>query len=100
MWVMFKFSRFELRTTDVNGARAFYAKVFGHNRATIWPLHEQALALGASPHWLGSIGVDDADRAAEAFVARGAMQLGPPRATPEGGRGVVLRDPGGAVVGV
>ena len=97
---MAKFCRFDLRTTDAGGARAFYASLLGHDRATIWPLHEQALARGARPHWLGSLGVPDVERVAAAFVERGATPLGPPRPNADGGQTAVLRDPGGAVVAV
>jgi hypothetical protein len=95
---MTKFCRFELRTTDVDAARAFYAAILGHDRAVIWPLHEQALARGARPHWLGCLGVDDLERATAAFVERGATRLGPAPATVGGGPSAVFRDPGGAVV--
>jgi hypothetical protein len=94
------FCRFDLRTTDAEGARAFYAKLLGHDRAMVWPLHEQALARGARPHWVGQLAVDDVEAAADAFVARGATRLGPPRPLPSGGHAVNLRDPGGAVVAV
>ena len=97
---MAKFCRFDLRTTDAGGARAFYAKLLGHDRATIWPLHEQALARGARPHWLGHLGVQDVERGAAGFVDRGAAPLGPPRPNADGGQVAVLRDPGGAVVAV
>jgi predicted enzyme related to lactoylglutathione lyase len=95
---MVKFSRWELRTTDANAARGFYTKIFGHDRAVIWPLHEQALARGARPHWLGHLGVPDVERATAAFVERGAATLGPAPPTVEGGQAAVLRDPGGAIV--
>jgi predicted enzyme related to lactoylglutathione lyase len=97
---MTKFCRFDLRTTDADAARAFYARILGHDRAVIWPLHEQALARGARPHWLGSLGVEDVEHVASAFVERGAMRLGPTRPTAYGGQAAVLRDPGGAVVAV
>jgi predicted enzyme related to lactoylglutathione lyase len=95
---MAKFCRFDLRTTDAEAARAFYQSVLGHDRSVIWPLHEQALARGAKPHWLGSIGVDDVERASARFVERGATPLGPARPTADGGMAAVLRDPGGAIV--
>jgi predicted enzyme related to lactoylglutathione lyase len=95
---MTKFCRFELRTTDAEASREFYRRILGHDRAVIWPLHEQALARGARPHWLGYVGVEDVERATAAFVELGAMQLGPAPPTVEGGRAAVLRDPGGAVV--
>ena len=56
------------------------------------------LARGARPHWLGHLGVDDVERAAAAFVARGAARLGPTRPAPDGGAVAGVRDPGGAVV--
>jgi predicted enzyme related to lactoylglutathione lyase len=95
-----KFYRYDLRTTDADGARAFYAKVLGHDRSVIWPLHEQALARGARPHWLGQLEVDDAERVALAFVERGAVRYGPTRPSPDGGQFAVLGDPGGALVAV
>jgi len=95
---MAKFCRFELRTTDVEAARVFYPRILGHDRAVIWPLHEQALARGAKPHWLGYLGVDDVDLATARFVERGATALGPAPPTVSGDRAVVLRDPGGAIV--
>jgi predicted enzyme related to lactoylglutathione lyase len=95
---MVKFCRLELRTTDADAARAFYSKIFGHDRAVIWPLHEQALARGARPHWIGYLGVPDAERAIAAFVDRGATRLGPAPPTLEDGQAAVLRDPGGALV--
>ncbi len=97
---MTTFGQFALRTTDADAARDFYARILGRDRAEIWPLHEQALARGAKPHWLGHLGVQDAERAAAAFVERGATRLGPARPTRDGGEAVVLRDPGGAVLAV
>lgn len=94
---MIRFCRYLLRTTDVGAARAFYAAVLGRDDLAIVPLHESALARGARPHWLGLIGVDNIDGTAEAFVARGAVRLGP---TARGALGefAMLRDPGGALV--
>jgi len=97
---MVSFRRFDLRTTNAESARAFYARVLGHDRSVIWPLHEEALARGARPHWLGSLGTEDAGAVVASFVARGAARLGPPRPLDGGGQGFVLRDPGGAIVGV
>jgi predicted enzyme related to lactoylglutathione lyase len=97
---MVKFCRLALRTTDADAARTFYAKVLGHDRAEIWPLHEQARARGARPHWLGHLGVPDVERTTAAFVNRGATPLGPAQPTGDGGQTAVLRDPGGAIVAV
>ncbi len=97
---MTEFRRFALRTTDAVAARAFYREVLGHDRSSVWPLHEQALARGARPHWLGHLGVPDVERTVAAFIERGAARLGPTVPTGDGGEAVVLRDPGGAVVAV
>jgi catechol 2,3-dioxygenase-like lactoylglutathione lyase family enzyme len=72
---MNRFGRFQLHTTDVEAARAFYAHpdLLGAQLVVIWPLHVQALARGATP-------------------------LGPAPPTREGGTALVLRDPGGAVL--
>ena len=55
-----RFSRYELRTKDVLGARTFYDRLFGDGswseRITVVPLPEQAAARGAPSHWLGCVG--------------------------------------------
>lgn len=95
-----RFSRYLLRTTDVEAATAFYGAVLERCGDGIVPLHESAIARGARPHWLGHIGARElggAEAIAARFVERGAMRLGPP---PGAGDFVVLRDPGGAIVAV
>jgi predicted enzyme related to lactoylglutathione lyase len=95
------FCRYELRTTDVEGAHAFYTDVFG---ADFWsagidvrPLPAPAVARGAPPHWLGHIHVDDVVGTMLRFVGRGAAVVGP---RPQGGDAaqVLLRDPFSAMV--
>jgi predicted enzyme related to lactoylglutathione lyase len=71
----------------------------GDTKLGIFKLHEQALARGARPHWLGYIRVDDVDVAQAAFLARGATSYGK-WVNPEGLEAAVLRDPGGAIVAV
>jgi predicted enzyme related to lactoylglutathione lyase len=95
-----RFTPFTLRTSNPEAARRFYAALLGHQDSEIFPLHEQAVARGARPHWLGQIEVDDVERAVAAFVERGATRLGPSATFPDGHRFTVLRDPGGAVVGL
>lgn len=97
---MKRFSRFQLRTTNVDAARRFYAKLLGEGVADIVPLPEQAKRRGAPPHWLGQIVVDDVYEATASLTERGAMKLGPIRTTSDGGRMAVMRGPGGAVFGV
>src|SRR6185369_9506031 len=87
-----------LRTTDAPAARAFYAAVLGRDDAEIFPLHEQALARGARPHWLGFLEVDDVDAAVLAMTARGATALGPKWVNPAGLEAATLRDSGGALL--
>ncbi|HEX4477622.1 MAG TPA: VOC family protein [Polyangiaceae bacterium] len=95
---MMGFFEYYLRTIDVDGARAFYSAVLGDRKLEVFQLHEQALARGARPHWLGFIDVGDVDGATSAFVARGATSLGPKWVNPQGLEASVVRDPGGAVV--
>lgn len=95
---MTPFFKLTLRTTDAEGARAFYASVLGARALHIVPLHEAALARDARPHWLGYLDVGDVDLAASSFTARGATALSPSLVNPEGLKMQVLRDPGGAIV--
>lgn len=95
-----RFSRYLLRTTDVEAACAFYDGVLERRGDGIVPLPESAIARGARPHWLGHIGVRErggAESIANRFVELGAMRLGPPVGA---GDSRVLRDPGGAIVAV
>lgn len=96
---MTRFFQVQLRTVDVGRAQAFYAAVIGRDAIqNAVPLHESALARGARPHWLGQLAVDDVDRQAAAFTARGATLLGPKWVNPVGLEAAVMRDPGGAVL--
>lgn len=97
---MTPFYRAQLRTSDVEEARAFYAAALGRHRLHVVELHEQAVARGARPHWLGMLEVDDVERALARFTERGATALSPVWKSPEGLEGATLRDPGGAVVGL
>lgn len=97
---MHRFFRLILRTTDTEAAGRFYGQVLGDGAALldIVKLHEQALARGARPHWLGFIEVADVDAASAAFVGRGATPLAPKWVNPRGLEAAVMRDPGGAIV--
>ena len=95
-----RFFRHELRTTNVESARHFYAAVLGREVADVSLLPAESVARGARPHWLGHIAVADVEEAARAFVEHGATRLGPTRPQPGGGSAAILRDPGGAVVAV
>lgn len=93
-------ARYVLRTTDASAARVFYTALLGHQGLSIVPLHEQAIARGARPHWLGQIEVDDVESKGRAFTAHGAEALGPLGTFPDGRRFAVFRDPGGALIGL
>ena len=93
-----QFSKIELRTHDVNAARAFYLSALGYEVKHIVRLPEVAAARGAPSHWLGHIRVDHVDDCATAFVASGAQRLGPTQQTSNGANMALLRDSGGAVV--
>jgi predicted enzyme related to lactoylglutathione lyase len=92
-----KFFRYQLRTSDVPAARAFYSAVLGGREVEAFQLHEQAVARGARPHWLGHIDVGEVDAAASAFSARGASLFGK-WVNPDGLEAAVMRDPGGALL--
>jgi predicted enzyme related to lactoylglutathione lyase len=99
---MARFFHYVLRTTDVRAARAFYERVLPRGGPCVGlevhPLHEQAIAHGARPHWLGHLDVGDVEAAASAFGARGATPLGPRWVSSDGLEAAVVRDPGGAVI--
>jgi predicted enzyme related to lactoylglutathione lyase len=93
-----RFVRVTLRTSEIAGARAFYATLLGRDELDIAPLPEAAARRGAPSHWLGELGVNDVEKTACDFTARGAARIGPTRATADGGEMAIVRDPGGAVV--
>lgn len=100
------FVRYDLRTTDPDAARQFYAAVLGLDfdapgPLACWPLHEQARARGVPAHWLGNIGAPDLDATVRRLLELGSEPLGPPVLRAEdGSQFCVLRDPVGAVVAV
>ncbi len=107
------FGWYELRTTDPAAAQAFYADVLGwqvrrtgesstfhvaeQGVAGLMELPERARAQGAPAHWLGHIGVLDAEASAQRMIERGGQMLGPMRRAAEGSV-AILRDPQGAVL--
>ena len=97
-----RFSRYVLRSLDVDGARAFYARVLGDDfwgrGIDVVPLPARAAARGVPGYWLGHIGVDDPVPLMYRFLEAGATRLDPPPADGRDSGGVVLRDPFGAIV--
>jgi predicted enzyme related to lactoylglutathione lyase len=93
-----RFARYELRTTNVDAAQAFYGGVIGERPGIeVSVLPERARALGAVSHWLGHVSVRDVEGEAAAWVELGAQRLGPSRRSGDGFEIAALRDPFGAV---
>jgi uncharacterized protein len=98
-----RFCRYDLRTTDVDAARSFYDEVLGDGfwggDVNAWKLHEQALAKGARPHWLGHVGPVDVDVTVDRIKKLGGEQLG--LKVEQGSRAfAILRDGCGALLAV
>jgi len=108
-----RFAWYELMTTDVPGAKAFYTKVIGWaawdapapgspytvaaagNAAVggLMALPEQARNFGARPGWIGYVAVDDVDAAAERVERLGGVLHVPPTDVPNISRFAVFADP-------
>ncbi len=99
-----RFFRYELRTTDVDAALAFYTGVLGSQfwdgDVSVTRLAERAAAMGAPAHWLGHVGVGDVGATAARIVTLGGQQLGPAQRAFDGSPCAVVRDPFGAVMAV
>ncbi|HZC57051.1 MAG TPA: VOC family protein [Xanthobacteraceae bacterium] len=109
---------YELMTTDMKAAIAFYAKVLGWGmrdastpgmsytlltigEATIgglMHLPEDARRTGAQPRWLGYVGVDDVDATARRILQLGGAVHLPPADIPDVGRFSVVADPQAATL--
>jgi uncharacterized protein len=107
-----RFTWYELMTTDVAAAKAFYAHVLGwdvQDASTpelaytvfaagtalvggLMELPEAARKMGATPRWMGYVGVDDLDAAAERIKRLGGAVYVPPTDT-NIGRIAVIADP-------
>ena len=99
-----RFRRYELRTSDLEAARAFYVEVLGTefwgSDVSLIALPERAAAQGAPPHWLGHIAAADVAARREQAAHQGAQPLGPVQRSSDGVELAVLRDPFGAVLGL
>jgi predicted enzyme related to lactoylglutathione lyase len=96
-----RFIRVDLRTTDPDAARSFYATAVGLTLDCVSPLPEPARARGAPAHWLGSIAVADLEATSQRLRALGSEPLGPPALKAEDGSEFsVFRDPLGSVVAI
>ncbi len=112
-----KFVRYELATKDMGGAKAFYAQILGWAArevsqagrpyslltagdvpvAGLMPLPEEA---GASPHWLGYVGVEDIDAAVATTRRLGGVVYVPPTEIPGASRFSIIADPQSATLGL
>jgi hypothetical protein len=107
-----RFAWYELMTTDLAAARAFYAAVAGWGARDVstpdlayalfiadtapvgglMELPENARKMGATPRWMGYVAVDDADAAAAQIRRLGGAVLVPPTDS-NIGRIAVIADP-------
>lgn len=106
----------ELRTPDLEKAKAFYAETLGWEfekfpilEGEYWVaraggefaggLMDVAAAPGSEPGWFGFIEVDDVDARVAKAKAGGAQVMMEPVDVPNVGRVAVLRDPTGVEIG-
>ena len=105
-----RFVWYELMTTDIETAKAFYASVVGwdtrdaglaYNLFTVGDapvtglmnLPEDARRTGATPHWIGYVAVDDVDAAVGRIKRLGGAVHVPPTNVPNISRFSVVADP-------
>ncbi|MFT4625615.1 MAG: putative enzyme related to lactoylglutathione lyase [Myxococcota bacterium] len=115
-----RFVWFDLNTTDIDAARAFYTDVVGWGTESWQPspeappylmftaggnaiggfraLPDAAKAMGAPPHFLAYVSCADVDATTAKAAALGATTLMAPMDIPTVGRFSVIRDPWGAVI--
>ena len=113
-----RFCWYDLMTTDIPSAIAFYSKVVGWETEdweggdkpyTMWKssqgmvggvmdLPEQAKELGAPPNWMGYAAVPDLEASCELAKKLGGKVMVPPMKIPGVGAFAVLADPQGAVI--
>src|ERR1700681_1953832 len=109
---------YELTTTDVAAAKAFYAKVVGWGIrdasmpgaaytlftagevavAGLMDLPDEARKMGALPRWMGYVGVDDVDVATDRLKRLGGTVYVPPTDVPDVSRFSVVADPQAATL--
>jgi uncharacterized protein len=113
-----RFAWYELVTTDVAGAKAFYARVIGWGTAAtaapsytlftagetpvsgVTGLPEEAMRSGLRPRWVGYVGVDDVDAAAARIERLGGAVHVPPTDVPNISRFSIAADPQMATIAV
>jgi predicted enzyme related to lactoylglutathione lyase len=115
-----RFIWYQLLTTDVEAAKAFYAEVVGWGTrdasapgmpytlfaageasvAGLMGLSEDATKMGARPSWLGYVEVDDVDATADRVQGLGGVVHVPPTDIPDVSRFSIVADPQMATVGL
>ncbi|HML06670.1 MAG TPA: VOC family protein [Xanthobacteraceae bacterium] len=115
-----RFLWYELMTTDVEGAKAFYGKVVGWRArdasmpgaaytlftvgnvsvSGLMVLSEDAMKMGATPRWIGYVGVNDVDVAVEQVMQLGGTVHVPPTDVSNVSRFSVIADPQMAMLGL
>jgi predicted enzyme related to lactoylglutathione lyase len=108
-----RFAWYELMTTDVEAAKAFYTRVMGWDvwdasapgrayalfttgkasAGGVMELPEDARTMGATPGWVGYVGVDDVDATAGRIERLGGVVHVPPTDVPDISRFSVFADP-------
>ncbi|RVL62277.1 VOC family protein [Sinorhizobium meliloti] len=111
-----KFVWYELMTTDMKAAEAFYKDIVGwsardagmpgmnytllsagdHQVAGLMTMPEGALDMQIPPAWLGYIAVDDVDESAAKLAPEGGTVHRAPEDIPNIGRFAIVTDPHGA----
>jgi uncharacterized protein len=112
-----QFCWYDLMTTDMKAAQAFYAAVIGWEAKDsgmagppytllsagptmvggLMPIPDELRAKGVPPSWSGYVWVEDVDAYAGRVKAAGGTIRQPPADIPGIGRYAVVADPGGAV---
>jgi uncharacterized protein len=116
-----RFVWYELHTTDVEAAAAFYTSVVGWGRrdaslpgraaysvftagaasvSGLMTLSEEARQRGATPCWIGYVGVNDVDATTEQIKGFGGAVQFPPTDIPDVSRFSIITDPQTAMLGL
>jgi uncharacterized protein len=109
-----RFVWYELITTETEAAKSFYANVVGWDTGEVsmpatttytlfsvgdtpvsglMKLPKDAINLGAKPHWIGYVGVDDVDATNDRIKQLGGVVHVPPTDIPNVGRFSIVADP-------
>jgi uncharacterized protein len=108
-----RFVWYALMTTDIEAAKAFYTKVVGWGTqdastpgiaytlftagkasvSGLMDLPEDARKMGATPRWIGYVGVNDVDAAADRIKRLGGVVHVPPTDVPNVSRFSLVADP-------